>query len=230
MKYLTTVALLLFMGCALSPKPQTISVPNNARLLSLTILPLQWAEPDAETGVMGEVRTRCTAFSVAPLQGGWITAAHCVVNFDGVQHSDAFQLAGQPVHVYDVDREIDLALLVADGWTIPDGLRLATEAPIPGDRAETMGFAYGLQKPLYFVGPVSQTSIMTPWGPYFGTIMAIPVFGGQSGSPIVNTMGDVIGVALRAFGGTQFTGVDPYLGSLTYEQLVAFDRGWVFGD
>ena len=140
-----------------------------------------------------------TAFAVGPHD--WVTAAHVVTTDDGKQVSRVAHLSGlfsaDVLEVVAVDKANDLALLHSDA-AAPEWLPLARES------AEQAGYGIG-----YPGNPFRPTSarlafagrgeshyeshyneyVLKPAALYTGT-----TYGGDSGGPIVNDAGEVIGV------------------------------------
>lgn len=136
-----------------------------------------------------------TAFAVGPHD--WVTAAHVVTTDDGKQVSRVAHLSGlfsvDVLEVVAVDKANDLALLHSDA-AAPEWLPLARES------VEQSGYGIG-----YPDNPFRPTStrlafagrgeshyneyVLKPAVIYTGTI-----YGGDSGGPIVNDAGEVIGV------------------------------------
>ncbi len=195
---------------------------TNVLLLAANIRPLQWTSTD-DSGKVSPLQTHCTIFSVNPEHQGWMTAAHCVQDPDtGMRYTDTFTIDGHPAHVVDVDVEDDLALVQTEDWGLKTGFKLAAEGPKTGDMVETMGYSWGIEHPLYFIGAVSSTE----QGMYvFG---GMTVIGGQSGSPVVNAKGQVIGVVHAGISDNPFGSMSPIVGFTPFSVLKAYDRGWVF--
>lgn len=209
---------------------------NNAALLLANVRPLQMvvthAPTEEDVTVIVEApapRTGCTVFSVSPKNHGWATAAHCVIDRrTGEPRTNAFFIDGHPAIVVRVDVEHDLALFrVTDGWGVATSIKLARHAPKVGDFIETAGYAYGDARPFYFAGYISVDEFQAERIPeWFGTYAGVVAIGGQSGSPVVNEEGRLVGVLHIGFGGTGEA--DPITGITSFATLVAFDGGWVF--
>ena len=136
-----------------------------------------------------------TAFAVGPHD--WVTAAHVVTTDDGKQVSRVAHLSGlfsaDVLEVVAVDKANDLALLHSDA-AAPEWLPLARES------AEQAGYGIGYPdnpfRPtlarLAFAGRGEShydEYVLKPAVLYMGTL-----YGGDSGGPIVNDAGEVIGV------------------------------------
>ena len=151
-----------------------------------------------------------------------MTAAHCVVDETGEIVDRPYFIDGHPAIVFEVNVADDLALLQTTDWGVKTGLKLANRAPRQGELVENMGFSWGQAHPFYYLGYVASTE-------YEDFIFAgMVAIGGQSGSPIVNSDGKVVGVCHVRWGGGPFSDFSPLLGFTQYETLKAYDRGWVF--
>lgn len=217
------LVLSLVLGCATLLAPafalpalQADTPANHVALLRATVYPLQWFGPADSTGKM-ERGTNCTVFSVSASQRRWMTCAHCVMDLmTHVWHTDAFFIDGHPARVVAVDVEKDLATMETTDWGVTESLRLATHAPEQGDTVENMGYPWGLEFPFYFRGVVASVEYPT------FVFVVMPAIGGQSGSPLIDTDGRVVGVAHIHLG------LETVLGFTTYRVLQAFDGGMVF--
>lgn len=142
----------------------------------------------------GSMRNYCTASKINEKQGLWLTAAHCV------EEEDAAFIQGWPVGVVESAPELDLAVL-----NVPraggKALELADKAVEFGDGVETAGYSLGFPQAYYFTGKVAHPLFVFPddsQGQKF-TIFDMPVIGGQSGSPVVNSKGKLVSVVQVAF-------------------------------
>lgn len=196
---------------------------NNVQLLQANIRPLQWTSTNEKTGKVSPLQTHCTIFSVNPEHRGWMTAAHCIQDPDtGVRYTDTYTIDGHPAQVVEVDVEDDLALVQTLDWGLPTGFKLAPNGPRTGDMVETMGYSWGILHPLYFIGAVASTE------QEMYIFAGMTVIGGQSGSPVVNSRGQAVGVVHVGIGDNPFGSVSPIMGFTPYSVLKAYDRGWVF--
>jgi len=95
-----------------------------------------------------------------------------------------------PVEIIDLDFSNDICMLWVDDLYEPP-LLVATKAPEPGDRVFNMAAPLGVHS-------VNMVPIFT--GFYNGidgrniAIYSLPAFGGSSGSPIINTRGELVGM------------------------------------
>jgi hypothetical protein len=201
---------------------------NNAALLLETVKPLQIMVTNPHTGET-KLATGCTVFSASPANRGWATVVHCVIDREtGEPRADMFYIDGHAAQVVRVDEEHDLALMqVIEDWGVKKSIKLAKQAPKVGDRVETLGYAYADTRPFYFLGYLAVDEFQSHRTPgWFGTFVGLVAVGGQSGSPVVNEEGRLVGVLHIGFGGTGEA--DPITGITSYEALRGFDAGWVF--
>lgn len=194
---------------------------NHVKLLTDTVRAFQWNETNTSTGAV-TLATHCSVFSVNPKNRGWMTAAHCIVDENGTPYAAEYFITGHPARVVEVNIELDLALVQTTDWGVPVGLKLARKAPVQGDSVENYGFSFGEAHPFYYVGRVSSTE----FADY--TYVDITTIGGQSGSPVLDSEGRVIGVCHVSWGGSPFGGSGPLMGITLFDAFRVYDRGWVF--
>ncbi|WP_062294432.1 S1 family peptidase [Demequina phytophila] len=144
---------------------------------------------------------------------------HAVTNRHVVRATTVIELTdyqGREYHVTaaEYSRDDDLALLTIDG-AFPEAATLATEEPAVGDPLTVSGFALG--------GPLASRT-----GPYRGLrenaldrdgaeIYFVEVLAreGNSGSPLTDAAGDVVGVVFSSDG-------EDFAGAVTLPRLEAF--------
>lgn len=195
---------------------------QHVKLLRDNVRPFQWVDVDEKTG-KSALNTHCSIFSVNPEHRGWMTAAHCVVDLEtGAPNAAEYYIDGHPARVVEIDIDHDLALVQTTDWGLTTGLKLARKAPQQGDLVENLGFSFGAAHPFYFQGYVA--SIEFTDFVYIG----MTAIGGQSGSPVVDSEGRVIGVCHVRWGGGFLSDSGPIMGTTVWSDFKKFDRGWVF--
>ena len=114
------------------------------------------------------------------------------------------------------DIDYDLCLLKVEGtWAVP--LAIANGPTNPGDRVYNMAAPTGFFSP--GMVPLFEGFDSGNLGPlgYQDTIYTIPTKGGSSGSPVLNSEGEVIGVIHSAIGGVENIAI-----ACTWEELESF--------
>lgn len=143
-------------------------------------------------------KTFCTAFSIDEKNGNWATAAHCALH--GIEK--VVTILGQEAYVVFVGYpEGDVAIFHSKA-TAP-ALRLAEEEVAVGHQITIKGFPYGLPGLVTTVGTMAalDMTLIHPDTGYFmrNNILDITIAGGNSGSPVLNVQGEVIGVLWGGF-------------------------------
>lgn len=131
------------------------------------------------------------------------------------------EITGYYGDVYDAeilysDIDYDLCLLKVEGvWTVP--IAIAHQPTNPGDRIYNMAAPTGFFSP--GMVPLFEGFHSGNLGPlgYQDTIYTIPTKGGSSGSPVLNSEGEVIGVIHSAIGGVESIAI-----ACTWEELESF--------
>jgi len=134
-----------------------------------------------------------TGFAVSA-DGAILTSAHVVVGFSSI----AVVLSDGSIHpakVLQLSSQTDIAVLKIDAAT-PAFLELASTAPIKlGDKVFTIGFpapdVLGV-RPKYSEGTISSLSGIADDAAWMQ--MSIPIQPGNSGGPVVDTHGHVVGI------------------------------------
>ena len=182
-------------------------------LMLTVLLTTQLCAPTSEaraTSALGKVITRaadsvlnlthdgetfCTAWSVNEQAGYWVSAGHC-----GVIALEYWQKTGTPVRlngswavVVYTDAYRDLAVFQA---TSAPALRLASIPPMVGDPIRVIGYPYGLIRTetrgwvaaldLYVNVEAERSELCD--------VLDVAIAGGNSGSPVLNKDGEVVGV------------------------------------
>ena len=142
-----------------------------------------------------DYKTFCTAFSINEQEHLYMTAGHCVA--------------------YSIENKVPM--MIKGGWAVPvmarfgDGndiavihaeygspaVKMSSHAPEVGDAISIIGFPYGLAKAIevhgYLAGksvPLSDPGMEWP----ISDVLDITVAGGNSGSPVFNEDGRVVGL------------------------------------
>lgn len=152
----------------------------------------------------------CTAFAIKTSGGQkWASAAHCVTDMQGIQ------IGGHEAVVIAVDTNIDIAIL--DGAPAP-GLTIAPRAPQVSDMVIVIGFPFGWDEHIYRTGIYSANYDVREIGVPLA-ITEIPLAPGDSGSPLLNSHFQVIGVVQAVFCDGIFTGFCPMSASAELKDL-----------
>lgn len=136
-----------------------------------------------------------TAFVVHP-DGLLLTAHHVVENADSIDVSCSGQSA-QAAMVRSASPSTDLALLEVEGLNVDAYLSFAQSGPELGEEVFTVGYPLvnllGTE-PKYTEGTISALS--GPGGDASYVQISVPVQPGNSGGPLVNERGEVVGVVI----------------------------------
>jgi S1-C subfamily serine protease len=123
----------------------------------------------------------CTGFVIDNERDFVLTAAHC----DGkVLYVDNLK-----AEVKAKDDKRDLMVLYVKDIDRP-ALKLAKKAPNVGDEVASFGYGFALEQPLMRVTHISAKDIAIERARY--TVVDAVFVGGQSGGPVVNTVGEVV--------------------------------------
>ena len=141
-------------------------------------------------------RTFCTAFSINEDEDYWLTARHCA-RAAVEQGWGMYILGEEAVLVFESVGADDVAVLKA--VTEAEELELAKKPLKVGDEVRISGFPYGLPRLVQVKGLLAAKSV--PIGPNapISDILDITVAGGNSGSPVFNKKGEVVGLLWGSF-------------------------------
>jgi serine protease Do len=164
-------------------------------VLSLLTLPVQLTASMAEWAtIVARVEQSlvqldgCSGFVINTERDLVLSALHC--------EGDAYtEIDGEPATVVFRDRKKDLMVLWLDGLDKP-ALRIATSNATLGSEVGSLGYGYSLEKPLFRTAHVSQVAVDPDASDFPRPVLAIDAayVGGQSGGPVINTIGEVVGI------------------------------------
>lgn len=122
-----------------------------------------------------------------------LTAAHC----DG----EGLLVDQTPAITVAKDNKKDL-LVVAIARSGKPALRLAKDNPKQGDEVASLGYGYGLERPMLRVTHIADDNTYIPEDGIGGPLMITDAafVGGQSGGPVVNAAGEVVMIVQRGTG------------------------------
>jgi V8-like Glu-specific endopeptidase len=148
------------------------------------------------TALQHQGQTFCTTFYLGSRY--WGTAAHCAIA--AIQRSYDVTIDGQAAWVAYIDPVLDIAVYESDAKAKP--VKLAKDGPAVGDSVSIVGYPYGITKTIT-IGIVSARNIPilhpTYKIPMASDILDITVAGGNSGSPVFNAKGEVVGILWGGF-------------------------------
>ena len=171
-------------------------------------------------------RNICTVSSINAALRLWLAVAHCAI--DEIIHTDGsttvapitgLTIMGHLAFVVKIDTEIDLAILFVPGLSLP-ALRLASKGPFWEDEIRAVGYPFGYPDVTITAGTVSNPNSTLDSNPRFAPsymLVTALVAPGSSGSPVVNSRGEIVSVLQIGWG----RGYSPG-GGATYARLKAF--------
>lgn len=188
-KFLSTVVLAL-----------TLSFPACA---VKTSQPVVQPKPESSvTAIQFNGDTFCTVFSINQVEGNWASAGHCALYAAMVTEKTGIlpTINGKPAFVAYIDNLSDVSVFQSES-TAP-ALKLSSVLPEVQDPIKIVGYPYGITK-VVTKGFVGARNVPIPHPTYKfhmrSDILDVTVAGGNSGSPIFNSMGEVVGILWGGF-------------------------------
>jgi hypothetical protein len=194
-----------------------------------SIDPLQWVSlsminvgPFLIPGDDLKIGIHCTTFQVGSHYH--LTDFHCIGDDDTGEVLDrGYYVGTEKAKVVDWDYADDLAILETKSVN-EHPLDLADQVAM-FDHIETAGFSFGWKQPQWFAGQMGSVGVHdSDWGEKPFNIYVVNVAGGQSGSPVINSDGKVVGIVQRTQDPRMF---NPVGYGPTLHDLAAFAE-WAF--
>jgi S1-C subfamily serine protease len=170
-------------------------------LLALTVI----AAPDWTATADKLAQSLVTVVSNEGSCTGWVLNDHAKGDKDWIvtaAHCDGSGLFADnaPAKVVMKDRKHDLMVLEVEDLDRP-AVKLSGKTPQLGEEIMSMGFGYGLEKPMLRIAHISNPAIELPdveGGPF--VMIDAAYVNGQSGGPVVNAQGEIVSIVQRANG------------------------------
>lgn len=175
-------------------------------VLALTVIfpSCIWADipHNSVMAIKANGRTFCTVFSIHSTEGNWASAGHCAVAALELMEQDGadITIGDFPAHVAFIDPLSDTAVFQSDYKA--KAVEFSKELPEVGDKVVIVGYPYGLTK-VVTEGIVGARNIPIMHPTYKiqlrSDILDVTVAGGNSGSPVFNKDGKIVGILWGGF-------------------------------
>lgn len=196
--------------------------------VSLTIFPATLPQVSIRPLVDETHHVVCTASSINGKIGLFVTANHCKGNRWIAQPHDDGTWQYHVVIPVLTDDAADVAVLFTPTLKV-EPLRLATREPVVDDAVVVLGFPLGFTELQRIHGTVSntRTHVFGPANPFTGdqgedygekTMFQMPVCGGHSGSPVLNTENQIVSIVQLRLGSPSCA---PLMGGVPFQTLSA---------
>lgn len=175
-------------------------ITSLALITALVILPVPLkASINSVQALQVSGRTFCTSFSINEQAGYWATAAHCAVY--ALEEGFDVTINGEPAYVVYVGfPSADVAVFRSTAHA--PAYKLSHHNVSVGDDISIIGYPYGIARTQTF-GHVAAISIPIthPSTNYtmFSDILDITTAGGNSGSPVIDSHGEIVGILWGGF-------------------------------
>ena len=134
----------------------------------------------------------CTATQIDKVRHFWLTATHCVIHGGPLFIGDAAALI---LHMLPVEGG-DITILYSPLATAPSDVKMSKTPPRRGDRITVIGFQAGIG-PIVTQGFVGNPRVFFDYYDEWLMSLDVSICGGNSGSAVLNSKGEVISVLTR---------------------------------
>ena len=171
-------------------------------VLALVVFVVSCAGPQSIQALQLQGQTFCTAFSINQVEGWWVTARHCAEFAEamGKTLNAVATIEDAPIIIMYMDQHTDVAVVYADAHE--SAFVLATQ-PVPvGNALTIIGYPYGLPRTMT-KGSMAARDVPLSHPNFFDLLISdvydVTVAGGNSGSPVLNQHGEVVGLLWGGF-------------------------------
>lgn len=208
MRTLSALILAALMVASLTAAPPKDPYPN------VQVLSYSASKDDAPIPICTIWPADVNGFTV------WVTAAHCVQDENGEPDlTSQFYIGSLKAALHSMNFEMDLATLIGPNVKAP--YHLAAVPPKYGDACYILGHPWAQAVVFLTKGWIAAPSVAEPeevrWTKW--TAIQAPIIGGESGSPVFNSKGEVISVVQFGWARRSF---DPLFGGATITDLSLF--------